>query len=214
MVRILCETPSAAHRFVAELRDVNIQPDRHRFRFNLERLGAIMAYEISKVLPLSEKTVQTPLGTARHLIADKAPVLIAVLRAALPFLGGFHQVFDDSDTGFIGAYRVEGTGELRIQVDYAAIPDLNGRDVILVDPMLATGKSLNDAVTLLKKKGAWRSLHLAALIASQQGLDSVSGTLGNQADIWTFAVDPGLNAHAYIVPGLGDAGDLSFGEKR
>ncbi|MFM7193745.1 MAG: uracil phosphoribosyltransferase [Bacteroidota bacterium] len=214
MVHILCETPSAANRFVAELRDVNIQSDRHRFRFNLERLGAVMAYEISKVLPHVEKEVQTPLGISRQLVADKPPVLIAVLRAALPYLGGFHQVFDASDTGFIGAYRVEGTGELRIQVDYAAIPDLNGRDVILIDPMLATGKSLNDAVALLKKKGSWRSLHLAALIASKQGLDAVTAAFGDSADIWTFAVDPELNAHAYIVPGLGDAGDLSFGEKR
>lgn len=213
MVRILCQTPSAAHRFVAELRDVSIQKDKHRFRFNLRRLGAVMAYEVSKVLPFAEKTVQTPLGTAHHLLSDNSPVLIAVLRAALPYLEGFHQVFDDAETGFIGAYRVEGNGELRVQLDYAALPDLIGRDVILIDPMLATGGSMIDSFGLLKKKGNWRSLHLAALIASTQGLDAVNNALGDQADLWTFAVDPALNAQSYIVPGLGDAGDLSFGEK-
>ena len=214
MVRILCETPSAAHRFVAELRDVNIQRDRHRFRFNLERLGAIMAYEISRILPLKETEVRTPLGTARHLLPSKPPVLIAVMRAAMPYLAGFQRVFDDSDTGFIGAYRVNETGEINIQVDYAAIPDLTGRDVILIDPMLATGKSMVDAVGILRKKGAWRSLQLAALIASSPGLEKVKKDLGDIAGIWTFTVDPELNEHFYIVPGLGDAGDLCFGEKK
>ena len=213
MVRILCDSPSAAHRFIAQLRDVSLQRDRQRFRFNLERLGEIMAYEISHTLPAVSADVKTPLGIATHLLPESPPVLIAVLRAAVPYLAGFSRVFDDSDTGFIGAYRVEGSGELRIQVDYAAIPNLEGRDVILIDPMLATGKSSLDAVALLRKKGKWRSLHIAALIASKPGIDNVVNRLGDTASVWTFVVDPDLNEHAYIVPGLGDAGDLSFGEK-
>jgi len=214
MVRILSETSSAAHRFLAELRDVERQRDRHRFRFNLERLGEIMAYEISRILPVVKTEVKTPLGTAAHLLPEKPPVLIAVLRAAIPYLSGFQRVFDDADTGFIGAYRVEDTGDIRIQVDYAAIPDLTDRDVILIDPMLATGKSALDAVDLLRKKGNWRSLNLAFLIASVPGIDRVKEKLGAEAGIWTFAVDPSLNEQFYIVPGLGDAGDLSFGEKQ
>lgn len=213
MVRKICDSPSAAHRFVAQLRDVEVQRDRHRFRFNLERLGEIMAYEISRTLPAIPTDVRTPLGTAQHLLPENPPVLIAVLRAALPYLAGFSNVFDDSDTGFIGAYRVEGSGEIRIQVDYAAIPNLEGRDVILIDPMLATGRSSLDAVDLLRKKGKWRSLHLAALIAAQPGIERVEKALGSSALVWTFVVDPELNEHAYILPGLGDAGDLSFGEK-
>jgi uracil phosphoribosyltransferase len=214
MVRILCENPSAAHLFLAELRDVSIQGDRHRFRFNLERLGEIMAFEISRVLPALKSEVRTPLGTATHLLPDRQPVLIAILRAAVPFLSGFQRIFDKADTGFIGAYRVEGSGDLRIQVDYAAIPDLSGKDVILIDPMLATGQSLIDAINLLRKKGSWRSMHIATLLASVPGVGRLEKELGDDVSLWTFSVDPSLNEHAYIVPGLGDAGDLSFGEKR
>lgn len=205
---------SVVQHYLAQLRDTVIQSDRQRFRFNLRRLGLIMAYEISKTMSSESVTVQTPLGTATHQKA-KAPGLIAVMRAALPYLEGFQDAFDDADTGFIGAHRIKETAATGIQVavDYLALPDLSGRDVILIDPMLATGTSVCDSVSLLSQRGTFSSLRIATLIASPEGVRKVENTLGAQAKLWTFQVDEGLNPNAYILPGLGDAGDLSFGVK-
>ena len=205
---------SVVQHYLAQLRDTVVQSDRQRFRFNLRRLGLIMAYEISKTMSSHEISVKTPLGTATHRRA-KPPILIAVLRAALPYLEGFQDAFDDADTGFIGAYRKKETAATGIQVavDYLAIPDLAGRDVILIDPMLATGTSICDSVALLNQRGPVGSLLIATLIASPEGVRKVEETFGNKVTLWTFQVDEGLNPEAYILPGLGDAGDLSFGVK-
>lgn len=213
MARVLCSDFSAAHHFLAQLRDVNIQKDRQRFRSNLRRLGFIMAYEISRTLPHASVRITTPLGTASHEKAE-SPVLIAIMRAALPFLEGFQDVFDDADTGFIGAYRKEGEGQgIQVTVDYLALPDLSGRDVVLIDPMLATGTSLADAIGLLRHRFQMRSLQLATLIAAPEGVDHIEKTIGKDIPLWTFQIDERLNTDAYIIPGLGDAGDLSFGKK-
>lgn len=213
MPRILCSAFSAAHHFLAHLRDVSIQKDRHLFRSNLRSLGFIMAYEISRTLPHTSVRISTPLGTAQHEKSEP-PVLIAIMRAALPFLEGFQDVFDDADTGFIGAYRKEGEGQgIEVTVDYLALPDLSGKDVILIDPMLATGTSLVDAVKLLQHRFKMRSLQLATLIAAPEGVAHVEKMIGIDTPLWTFQVDERLNSEFYIIPGLGDAGDLSFGRK-
>lgn len=216
MARVLAAPFSAAQHFLAELRDVRIQLDRHRFRFNLRRLGFIMAYEMSKTLPHHPIRVTTPLGEAGHQKGE-APVLIGILRAALPFLEGFQDCFDQADTGFIGAYRKESEshgGEMAVAVDYLATPDLSDKDVILIDPMLATGTSLADAVRMLKSRYSIRSMKLATLIAAPEGIRHVEESLGGYAELWTFQIDDGLSPNAYILPGLGDAGDLSFGQKK
>ena len=212
MLKNLGEEHSVAPQILAEIRSAEIQKDRMRFQFNLERLGSIMAFEISKTLSYKEQSVNTPLGKSAFEALTDPPVLITIMRAGIPYWLGFQKIFDHSETGFIGAYRKEGN-EISIQVDYVALPEITGRDVILIDPMLATGKSLTDSVVLLRKKGKCRSIHLAALIASPQGIGHIRQQLGEEIPIWTFAVDRELNAQSYIVPGLGDAGDLSFGEK-
>ena len=212
MVRNLGESNTIAQQILAEIRSVQIQKDRLRFQFNLERLGSIMAYEISRTLTFETRSVTTPLGTSDYAVIVHPPLMIAVMRAAIPYWLGFQKIFDRSETGFIGAYRKEGN-EISIQVDYTALPETKGQDVILIDPMLATGKSMVDSVNLIRKKGAVRSIQLAALIASPQGIEYISKQLGNDIPVWTFAIDRELNAQSYIVPGLGDAGDLCFGEK-
>lgn len=212
MVRNLGESHTIAQQILAEIRSVDYQKDRLRFQFNLERLGIIMAYEISRTLTYENKTVTTPLGTSEFSAVVRPPLMIAVMRAALPYWLGFQKIFDRSETGFIGAYRKEGN-EITVQVDYTALPETAYQDVILIDPMLATGKSMVDSVNLIRKKGSVRSIQLAALIASPQGISYVEQQLGKDIVIWTFAVDRELNAQSYIVPGLGDAGDLCFGEK-
>lgn len=212
MVRNLGESATIVQQILAEIRSVDHQKDRLRFQFNLERLGSIMAYEISKTLQYQTKSVTTPLGNSDYAALNRQPLMIAVMRAAIPYWLGFQKIFDRSETGFIGAYRKEGN-EISIQVDYTALPETTNQDVILIDPMLATGKSMIDSVNLIRKKGSVNSIQLAALIASPQGISYVEQQLGKDIVIWTFAVDRELNAQSYIVPGLGDAGDLCFGEK-
>lgn len=206
------EANSIANQFLIELRDKTVQQDRLRFRRNLERLGEIMAYEISKKLNYTSRKVQTSLGTL-GIDAPDSPVLITILRAGLPYFTGFQNVFDHSDCGFIGAYRKEGEAEITINLDYMASPSLEGRTVILIDPMLATGKSLIRSINELFKNGQAAHIHIASLIAAPEGITFVQKELTNNYSLWTFAIDEKLNEHSYIVPGLGDAGDLSFGEK-
>jgi uracil phosphoribosyltransferase len=213
MVRILTETTSIADQFLMEMRDTSIQKDRARFRGNMERLGTIMAYEISKVLAFNQITVQSSLGQASSRVLADQPVLLTVLRAGLPFFAGFQKVFDRADAGFVGAMRVEGKDTIKIKMDYVATPDLNGRDVLLIDPMLATGLSITDSVSAVLRNGRPRNLHIASLISARAGIQYVSENVDIPHTIWTFAVDEKLNDLFYIVPGLGDAGDLSFGDK-
>jgi uracil phosphoribosyltransferase len=213
MLHILTDTASIADDFLRQLRDKEVQKDRQRFRGNMERLGTIMAYEISKVLEFERVSVQALLGTAAARVLKESPILLTVLRAGIPFYSGFLKIFDQSDTGFIGARRVEGGDSIKIKMDYVATPDLNGRVVVLIDPMLATGKSITDCVSAVLRNGTPRHLHIATLISAKAGIDEVMQNVKIPNTIWTFAVDEKLNDLFYIVPGLGDAGDLSFGDK-
>ncbi|MCE7863035.1 MAG: uracil phosphoribosyltransferase [Bacteroidetes bacterium CHB5] len=203
---------SIANQFVAELRDVHTQTDRLRFRANLQRLGEIMAYEISRTLAYQQQTIQTPLALAPASRLQKQPVLITVLRAGLPYYQGFQNYFDAAPAGFIGAYRKEGA-EIKINLEYLATPDLTNQTLILIDPMLATGNSIIRSVNELERHGKPAHIHVAVLIAAPEGIRFVQENLNYPATIWTFAVDEKLDHRSYIVPGLGDAGDLSFGAK-
>jgi uracil phosphoribosyltransferase len=213
MFTVLNQQPSIANQFLLELRDKTIQQDRERFRKNVERLGELMAYEISKKLAYHSTSVETPLGVSEVQVLQTKPVLITVLRAGLPYFNGFQNYFGQSDCGFIGAYRKESSAELTIKLDYLATPSLEGRIVILIDPMLATGQSVVKSVSALLEHGNPSHLHVAALVASPEGVEFLKDHLKISNDVWTWALDEKLNDESYIVPGLGDAGDLSYGEK-
>jgi uracil phosphoribosyltransferase len=213
MVFVLSKEDSIANQYLLELRDRTIQSDRLRFRKNLERLGTLMAYEISKKLSFESRIVETPLSKWSVNVPKAQPVLITILRAGLPYYLGFQSFYDYSDVGFIGAYRKEGVGNIAIKLDYLASPSLEGKDVILIDPMLATGHSIIEAVGALSKNGAPRHVFIAALIAAPEGIKFLQDNLTNSFSLWTVAIDEKLDPNFYIVPGLGDAGDLSFGDK-
>lgn len=213
MLTILNKQPSIANQYLLELRDQSIQQDRERFRKNIERLGELMAYEISRKLEYQTKSVQTPLGASEIQVLKEKPVLITVLRAGLPYFNGFQNYFGQSDCGFIGAYRKESTENLTIKLDYLATPTLEGRTVILIDPMLATGQSVIKSVNALLAHGKPSHLYVAALVAAPEGVKHLNEHLKIKFDVWTWALDQKLNDQFYIVPGLGDAGDLSFGTK-
>lgn len=209
----LSSTNSIANHFLLELRDKSIQQDRLRFRKNMERLGEIMAYEISKRLQYKKTVIETPLGKKETSELANQPVLIMVLRAGLPYFQGFSNFFDRADCGFIGAYRKEEGNDIKINLEYLTTPDLEGRDVILIDPILATGKSFVRAVNAIKKNGNPSHIYLAAMVAAPEGIKFIEETMKETYSILTCAVDEKLDGQFYIVPGLGDAGDLSFGEK-
>ena len=209
----LSEQNSVANHFMAELRDMRSQQDRLRFRKNVERLGQIMAYEISKNISYAQTSVATPLGKSVVSLMTDKPVLITVMRAGLPYFQGFLDFFDQSDCGFIGAYRREGGEEVVINLEYLATPSVHNRDVILIDPMLATGKSFVRAVDALLQHGTPTHIYIASLVSVQEGIDFITANLKLPHSIYTCAVDERLNDQFYIVPGLGDAGDLCFGPK-
>ncbi|WP_121812925.1 uracil phosphoribosyltransferase [Mucilaginibacter kameinonensis] len=213
MIFILNKTDTIANQFLAELRDAVIQQDKERFRRNQERLGAILAYELSKSLHYETKEIQTPLGTASVNVLADEPVLGIILRAGLPFYQGFMQFFDQSSSAFITAYRkVKRNGSFLIQVDHIATPNLDDKIFILCDTMLATGQSVVAVCKELMAQYSIKELHIAAVIASTEGVAHVKANLP-KAKIWVCAVDDEMTSKAYIVPGLGDAGDLAFGEK-
>lgn len=206
------------NQYVTELRDVNIQKDHARFRLNLERIGQMMAYEISKTLRYSEKTVQTPLAKAKVSTADDEVVLATIFRAGIPFHQGFLQVFDHAENGFVSAcryYKDKECKEVGLKIEYIASPDLTGKTLIIADPMLATGGGLELGYHAFCTKGVPATVHLCCVIAAQKGVDYTKKTFANYDNItlWCAAIDPDLNEHCYIVPGLGDAGDLAYGEK-
>lgn len=208
---------SIINQYVSELRDVNIQSDRMRFRNNIIRLGHAMAYEISKSLSYSQKFVETPLGTAQANTPDDDIVLATVFRAGLPLHQGFLDVFDRAGNAFVSAYRYyedkEGT-KVGIKVEYIATPDLTGKTPIIVDPMLATGGSMELAYEAFTTKGTPKRLIMASVIAAEEGVKYLRKHFPkNDVELYCAAIDPELNAHKYIVPGLGDAGDLMYGEK-
>jgi uracil phosphoribosyltransferase len=210
----LSEQNSIANHFVAELRDLTIQKDRLRFRRNVERLGQIMAYEISKKLVYRQRAIETPLGTSATSLMEAGPILITVMRAGLPYFQGFLDFFDKCDCGFIGAYRREdGNDEVVINLEYLAAPSINNRDVILIDPMLATGHSFVRSADALYKHGKPSHLYIASLVSAPDGISYIAANIKTEHSVWTCAVDERLNEQFYIVPGLGDAGDLCFGQK-
>ena len=211
------EQNSILNQYVAELRDVHIQTDRMRFRHNIERIGELMAYEMSKELTYSVKPVQTPLGLAEASTPDDDLVIATVFRAGLPLHQGFLNVFDRAGNAFVSAYRYYKDAEHReidVHVEYIATPDLSQKTVLLVDPMLATGESLELAWRAFLTKGSPKRLLIACVIASRQGVAHLQRLFpSDDVTLWCAAIDPGLNEHKYIVPGLGDAGDLAYGEK-
>ncbi|MBS1503959.1 MAG: uracil phosphoribosyltransferase [Bacteroidetes bacterium] len=213
MFFVLNKTNTLGNQFLAELRDAIGQQDGMRFRRNQERLGEILAYEISKKLKYVPVEVQTPLGTASLNVPETYPVLGTILRAGLPFHQGFLNFFDKSPSAFITAYRkVRKNGDFIINIDHISAPNLDGRILILCDTMLATGQSMVDVGKELMGMYSIKELHIAAVIASAVGIEHVKAHLP-KAHIWVGAIDEEMTSKAYIVPGLGDAGDLAYGEK-
>lgn len=210
------DTPSLVSRYMLELRDVTIQKDPMRFRLNLDRIGEIMAYEISKRLDYRTVEVQTPLGIAScQDIADRV-VLATILRAGLPLHHGFLNYFDRAENAFVSAYRRyrEKGDSFDVLVEYLASPSIEGKTLILVDPMLATGSSMELAYKAMLRKGEPAKIHVASVIASRASVEYVKKHFPEEkTTIWIGAIDDEVNAHSYIVPGLGDAGDLAYGEK-
>lgn len=214
MVIDLSKHNSLLHHWVAELRDVHVQNDRMRFRRNIERIGEVAAYELSKTLRFNTVDIQTPLGIAPTPLLQEQPVLATILRAGLPLHQGMLNYFDKADNAFISAYRKHHPdGSFEISLEYLSCPDLNNRILILCDPMLATGASLVETIHAIKKTHTPAQIHIVVTIASQEGIDYVEKELGAEIPIWCAAIDPILNDKSYIVPGLGDAGDLAFGTK-
>ena len=211
---VLDNENSIANQILAELRDRNTQQHRWQFHRNLMKLGGLLAYEISKSLEYQQHTVETVLGTCPINLLQHQPVLFTIIRAGLPFLEGFKDFFHLSDCGFVGASRSEGkTADISISLGYQAIADFKDKDLIIVDPMLATGKSLSACINAILEWGTPKSLHLAIAIASPEGISHLDQTLPQPYNLWVGSVDQGLNERGFIVPGLGDAGDLLFGSK-
>lgn len=214
MIQILGNENSVFNEFIAEIRDEQIQSDRMRFRRNMERMGEIFAYEISKKMHYVTEEVTTSLGTAKVPRLAEQPVVATILRAGIPLHLGILNYFDQADNAFISAYRKHHKdGTFDVQVEYLASPDLEDRILILCDPMLATGTSMVLTFNALLKKGKPKHTHIVSLIASNEGLNYAKLHLPENVSFWMGAVDEELTAQSYIVPGLGDAGDLAFGVK-
>lgn len=214
MIVNLSDKHSLVSNWVSELRDVTIQGDRMRFRRNLERIGEIAAYEISKVLPWSEKAIETPLGTHNSKVLTEQPILATILRAGLPLHQGMLNYFDRADNAFVSAYRKHHRdGSFEIHMEYMSCPDLNDRIVIISDPMLATGASLVKTVQYMREEGNPSDIHIVVAIACTVGIEYVQSQVGENTKLWCGDIDDELTAKGYIVPGLGDAGDLAFGQK-
>ncbi|HLY71605.1 MAG TPA: uracil phosphoribosyltransferase [Puia sp.] len=213
MVINLSEKYSLLCDWIAELRDVEMQNDRMRFRKNLERIGEVAATEISSQLEFAEKEIQTPLGLIVCKVLKEQPVLATILRAGLPLHQGLLNYFDKADNAFISAYRKHNRdGSFEISLDYVSCPELEDRVVIISDPMLATGSSMVKTIQFLREEGKPKEIHIVAVIACTVGIEYVK-RIEPQCKIWCGAIDDELTAKGYIVPGLGDAGDLAFGTK-
>ncbi len=211
---VLSNENTLANNFLAEMRDKSIQKDSMRFRTNIHRLGEIFAYEISKEFDFVQKDISTPLGTHVSNVFENQPILVTVLRAGLPFYQGLLSYLDKAESAFIGAYRTgeESKDFVEIALNYMASPDLTDRNVIIADPMLATGRSMVKTYETLLKNGKPKSVFVAAIIASQQGVNYVKTHMPD-AKLFIGDIDAELTDNAYITPGLGDAGDLAFGPK-
>lgn len=210
----LSDQPSIIQQYLKEIRAVDIQKDSLRFRRNLERLGEIMAYEISKTLNYRPTKAKTPLGVSDLLKIDEKIVISTILRAGLPFHQGFLNAFDLAENAFVSAYRkYKDALKFDIFIEYIASPKLDGKTLIITDPMLATGGSMELAYGALLTKGKPKKVILASIISSQPAIEYMKNKFSDDVVLWTAAIDPELNEHSYIVPGLGDAGDLAYGEK-
>lgn len=208
-------TNSILNQFVAELRDVTIQTDSLRFRRNIERIGEILSYEISKRISYQNKNIRTPLGQASLMVPSSSVVISTILRAGLPFHQGFLNYFDHAENAFVSAYRkYKDRLNFDIHIEYIASPRLKGKTLIITDPMLATGSSMELAFQALLTKGEPEHIHIASIIASKQAIHYIKDKMPNdKTTVWVAAIDDQLDEHSYIVPGLGDAGDLAFGIK-
>lgn len=203
-------------QYMRELRDINIQGDRMRFRANIDRIGQLMAYEISKRIAYEDVVIRTPLAECVCQQPAEKIVIATILRAGLPFHHGFLQIFDRAENAFVSAYRKynHDGDSFDVLVEYMASPSMEGKTLILVDPMLATGTSMELGYRALLRKGTPKSIHVAAVIASEKSVQYVRDHFpDDKTTVWCGAIDPEINAHSYIVPGLGDAGDLAYGEK-
>lgn len=214
MVRIIGNHNSIFNQFISEIRDENIQKDSMRFRRNIERMGEIMSYEISKVLTYETREVVTPLGISNISLLKEQPVIASILRAGLPLHQGILNYFDRADNAFISAYRRHHKdGTFDIQLEYVASPEITDKILFLCDPMLATGSSIVHTYKALLLRGKPKHTHIISLIASSEGVDYAKKHLPENVTIWCGAIDEELTAQSYIVPGLGDAGDLAYGKK-
>jgi uracil phosphoribosyltransferase len=214
MVHHLSKEHSLLSNWIAELRDVNVQNDRMRFRRNIERIGEVIAYEMSKHMANKIVKTTTPLGIHDSKIIQEQPVLATILRAGLPLHQGMLNYFDKADNAFISAYRKHhDDGSFEISIEYLSCPDLNDRILIIADPMLATGASLVQTIQAITKTQKPKEIHIAVAIASKAGIEVVENALGKNIPIWCGDIDEVLNDKSYIVPGLGDAGDLAYGTK-
>ena len=208
------EQNSLVNQYMMELRDENIQKDMMRFRTNIKRIGGIMAYEISKTLEYNEVDTTTCLGTARSRVLGETVVLATILRAGLPLHQGMHDFFDHAENAFVSAYRkYVSDNDFRIHIEYIAAPRIDDKTLIICDPMLATGSSMELAYEALLTKGHPSKVHLVSVIASRQAIDYIRNKFPEDTTLWVAAVDDAINGHKYIVPGLGDAGALAYGEK-
>ncbi len=215
MIKTLGETKSILNKFIYELRSVNAQKDSMRFRRNLERISEIFAYEISKELNYKPEQVQTPLGIADMSLPDDTVVIASILRAGLPMHQGFINYFDDAENAFISAYRkYSKDGSFKIQFEHLSCPKIKDKVLIIADPMLASGSSMVLAYNALIEKGKPKHTHIASIIASKEGVDYTQRNLPKkEVSLWLGAIDDELTVKSYIVPGLGDAGDLAYGAK-
>ncbi|MCK5678962.1 MAG: uracil phosphoribosyltransferase [Flavobacteriaceae bacterium] len=214
IIHLLDNTNSVLNNFISEIRDLNIQKDAMRFRRNIERIGEILSYELSKELSYTVEDISSPLGIKKISICEKDLVLCSVLRAGLPLHQGILNYFDQIENAFISAYRHHTSGDdFDIKVEYLASPSLDQKVLILADPMLATGSSLVAVYDTLKKLGNIKQIHIVAVIAAKEGIEYIKNYFPENTHLWVATVDDKLNNKGYIIPGLGDAGDLAFGTK-
>ena len=206
---------SILNQFIAEIRDINVQKDAMRFRKNIERIGEILSYELSKALTYNNKTIQTPLGSKKMSLCENELVLCSVLRAGLPLHQGLLNYFDKAENAFISAYRhhPRRSDEFEVIVKYFASPSLSNKILVLTDPMLATGKTLENTFKALKSHGMPKQIHIISVIGSKEGVNYIKKIFPKDTHLWIATIDEKLNNKGYIIPGIGDAGDLAFGVK-
>lgn len=211
----LLEQNTIANKFISQLRDVTVQKDSMRFRRNIERIGEILGYELSKTLDYKPKDIQSPLGIATINQPSDELVICSILRAGIPLHMGLLNYFDQAQNSFISAYRHHPNQDekFEIKVEYLASPNIDGKILVLADPMLATGSSFVNVYNAIKKVGTPKEVHIVSVIAAQEGIDYLASELPESTKMWVGTIDPKLDKYGYIVPGLGDAGDLCFGEK-